>query len=699
MVDRVEDFFFSLNSCQREIILDNTKNPILVLAGPGSGKTRVITAKIAYLIKIMEIRPEEILALTFTNKVAKEMNIRINHLFDFNKSLHIQTFHSFGAWILRIYFKEFDKNYDSNFTIWDANDVVRFIKQIGLASSIEIAKQVSSLILRKKESGFLNDYFGIEEKIYKDIKTYEQEKARNNAFDFADLILKSALMLRDSEDIKRRIQNRFRAILVDEYQDTNYSQFLFLKELYNQNMHHFMVVGDEDQSIYSFRGARVENIIEFEKAFNNVTRYYLVQNYRSTLSIVNVANDIISKNKNRYEKVIVTKNNIGKKMKFFIFQNPMEESEYFSDFLAKDRLDTAILYRFNYQSFQFEKSFLKRDIQYKVLGSIRFYEREEIKDVISLLRLFVNKKDKVSFLRVINKPSRGIGKATTDKIIGMLNNSDVDIDLIFASRRVCQTLKGKAVDSLITFLNIYDSLYKRIDGDFYINLSVFIRDVVVKFGLWDYYQKFDKDEKSKNIDELIGSGIEYSGGFEGLVLFLENSSLSPLIHGDSSSGILLSSIHGVKGLEFDRVIISGLEKGLIPAEIEELTEERLEEERRLFYVAVTRAKFELIITCNLQRFFGGILRNTAISIFFQDIKRDSYDITFIPEYLKNNFKYFFIEDSYKDFVIGDSVIYNGENGIVVDKWCQIGEQFIKINLRNGKKVILSSSYIKKISKA
>ncbi|AYE36222.1 ATP-dependent helicase [Borrelia turcica IST7] len=697
MVDRIEEFLFSLNTYQREIVLDDTKNPILVLAGPGSGKTRVITAKIAHLIKILEIRPEEILALTFTNKVAREMNARINHLFDFNKSLHIQTFHSFGAWLLRIYFKEFDKNYDSNFTIWDTNDVVRCVKQIGLAPSIELAKQVSSLILKGKESGFLHDYFGIEEKIYRDIKTYEQEKARNNAFDFADLILKSALMLRESEDIKRRVQKRFRAILVDEYQDTNYAQFLFLKELYNQGMH-FMVVGDEDQSIYSFRGARVENILEFEKTFNNVTRYYLVQNYRSTLSIVNVANDVISKNKNRYEKVIVTKNKIGKKMKFFVFQNPAEEAEYFSNFLVKDKLDTAILYRFNYQSFQFEKSFLKRDIPYKVLGSIRFYEREEVKDVISLLRLFVNKKDKVSFLRVINKPARGIGKTTTDKIIGMLNNSDVNLDLILASRRVSETLKGKAGDSLIAFLSIYDALGKRIDTDVYVNLSAFIRDVVVKFGLWDYYQKFDKDEKSRNIDELIGSGVEYSGSFEGLVLFLENSSLSPLMHGDSNSGVLLSSIHGVKGLEFDRVIISGLEKGLLPAEIEELTEERIEEERRLFYVAVTRAKFELIITLNLQRFFGGMLRNTAISVFFQDINKDAYDVTFVPEYLRDNFKYFFTKSSDKNFSIGDYINYNGENGVIVDKWYQSGEQLIKINLRNGKKVILNSVHIKGLSK-
>ncbi|UER67525.1 ATP-dependent helicase [Borrelia sp. BU AG58] len=697
MADRVEEFLFSLNSCQREIVLDNTGNPILVLAGPGSGKTRVITAKIAYLIKKMELKPEEILALTFTNKVAREMNERINHLFDFNRSLHIQTFHSFGAWLLRIYFKEFDKNYDSNFTIWDTGDVVKFVKQIGLAPTIEFAKQVSSSILKVKESSCLNEYFGVEGKIYREIKTYEQEKAKSNAFDFADLILKSTLMLRGSEDIKRRVQKRFKAILVDEYQDTNYAQFLFLKELYGQGMH-FMVVGDEDQSIYSFRGARVENILEFEKTFSDVSRYYLVQNYRSTLGIVNVANEVISKNKNRYEKMIVANNKMGKKMKFFVFQNPTEEAEYFSSFLIKERLDTAVLYRFNYQSFQFEKSFLKRNIPYRVLGSIRFYEREEVKDVISLLRLFVNRKDKVSFLRVVNKPARGIGKTTTDKIIGALNDSDVDLDLIIASRRVAGSLRGKAGDALIAFLSIYDSLGKRIKEDIYVNLSTFIKDVAIKFGLWDYYQKFDKEEKTRNIDELIGSGVEYSGSFEGLVMFLENSSLAPLMHGDSNSGVLLSSIHGVKGLEFDRVIISGLEKGLLPAEIEELTEGRLEEERRLFYVALTRARFELIITLSLQRFFGGMLRNTAISTFFQDISKDCYDIIFVPEYLEDNFKYFFSKSNDKNFNIGDYITYNGERGVIVDRWYQGGEQFIKINLRSGKRAILNSAYIKGLSK-
>ncbi|AHH08312.1 ATP-dependent helicase [Borrelia anserina] len=696
-MDRIEKFIFSLNYDQKKVVLDDTKNPILVLAGPGSGKTRVITAKIAYLIKEMNLRPEEILALTFTNKAANEMNLRLNYLFDFNKTLHIQTFHSFGVWLLRLYFKEFDKDYDSNFTIWDINDVVRFIKQIGLASTIELAKHVASFILKHKENCLLDCYCNLDEKIHGDIKFYEQEKSRNNAFDFADLILKAVLMLKSCQDIKMKVQKKFKAIFVDEYQDTNYSQFLFLKELYCKDMH-FIVVGDEDQSIYSFRGARVENILEFEKVFSNVSKYFLVQNYRSSLSIVNVANDVISKNRNRYKKLIITKNKIGRKMKLFVFQNPIEEADYFSNFLLEDELETAILYRFNHQSLQFEKSFLKHNIPHKVLGSIRFYEREEIKDIISLLRLFVNKKDKISFLRVINKPARGIGKTTTDKIIAMLNDLSVNLDLILASRRVVEGLKGKAKDSLVAFLNLYDDLEENIKRASYINLSEFIKDVVIKSGFWAYYQKFDKDEKSRNIDELISSGVEYSGSFEGLVIFLENSSLSPLIHGDSKSSILLSSIHGVKGLEFDRVIISGLEKGLLPAEIEELTQERLEEERRLFYVAITRAKFELIVTMNLQRFFGGMLRNTAMSVFFQDIAKDNYDIVFVPEYLKNNFKYFFSGSVNKSFNIGDYITYNGENGVVIDKWYQNSEQFIKISLKNGRKAILSSNYIKGLSK-
>lgn len=474
--------------------------------------------------------------------------------------------------------------------------------------------------------------------------------------------------------------------------------FLFLKELYCKDMHHFMVVGDEDQSIYSFRGARIENILEFEKTFDDVSKYYLVQNYRSSLSIVNVANDVISKNSNRYDKVIITENKMGKRIKFFVFQNPTDEAEYFSNFLLEDKLETAVLYRFNYQSLQFEKAFLKHNIPHKVLGSIRFYERGEIKDIISLLRLFVNKKDRVSFLRVINKPARGIGKITTDKIVGMINDRDINLDLILASRKIVNILKGKARDSLVAFLSFYDELWERLQGDFYANLSSFIKDVVIKFGFWDYYQKFDKDDKSKNIDELINSGVEYSGSFEGLVIFLENSSLAPLIHGDSKSSVILSSIHGVKGLEFDRVIISGLEKGLLPAEIEKLTQDRLEEERRLFYVAITRAKFELVVTINLQRFFAGILRSTAISVFFQDISKDNYDIIFVPEYLKDNFKYFFSKNGSKSFNIGDYINYNGENGIVIDKWYKNNEQFIKIHLSDGKKAVLSSNYIEKLYK-
>ncbi|MCD2319139.1 ATP-dependent helicase, partial [Borreliella burgdorferi] len=302
-------------------------------------------------------------------------------------------------------------------------------------------------------------------------------------------------------------------------------------------------------------------------------------------------------------------------------------------------------------------------------------------------------------LRMINKPSRGIGKTTLDKIISSLNDEDVNFNLFCASKKTLGLLKNRAKESLLLFLNVYDELGKKLFEDNYINLSAFIEDVVIRFGLLDYYKKFDKDEKLRNIDELINSGIEYSGTFEGLAIFLENSSLSPLISGDFKSNILLSSIHGVKGLEFDRVVISGLEKGLLPAEIEELTEDRLEEERRLFYVAITRAKSELIVTLNLRRAFRGSYKGTLPSVFFQDIDKNSYDIVFIPEYLKENFNNFFINDKRNiEFNIGDYIIYNGEKGIVVDSWYQSNLQFVKISLRNGKKAILSPEYIKKIVK-
>ncbi|AEL18525.1 ATP-dependent helicase [Borreliella bissettiae] len=697
-MDKIKKFFSSLNTSQEKIVFSKSKNPMLVLAGPGSGKTRVITAKIVYLIKHMNIDPNEILALTFTNKAANEMNDRINDLLKFDKKLHIQTFHSFGSWLLRAYYKDFDKNYDSNFTIWDTNDVVKFIKQIDLAPNLEMAKHIAALILKDKENFFLEKFTEFTKKEHEYIKIYEEEKAKNNAFDFSDLIIKPILMLRQSKYLKESIQSRFKVIFVDEYQDTNYSQFLFLKELYLDGMY-FMVVGDEDQSIYSFRGARIENILEFEKTFCNVIKFYLVQNYRSNSNIVSIANQVISKNKNRYEKEITTQNSSYKRMKFLVFQSTSDEAEYFSNLLISNDIQTAILYRFNSQSFHFETSFLKKNIPYKVLGSIKFYDREEIKDIICLLRLFINKRDKISFLRMINKPSRGIGKTTLDKIISALNDEDVNFNLFSASKKTLSLFKNRVKESLLLFLNVYDELSKKLFEDNYINLSAFIEDVVIKFGLLDYYKKFDKDEKLRNIDELVNSGIEYSGTFEGLAIFLENSSLSPLISGDFKSNILLSSIHGVKGLEFDRVVISGLEKGLLPAEIDELTEDRLEEERRLFYVAITRAKSELIVTLNLRRAFRGSYKGTLPSVFFQDIDKNSYDITFIPEYLKENFNNFFI-DNKRDirFNIGDYIIYNGEKGIVVDSWYQSNLQFVKISLRNGKKAILSPEYIKKIIK-
>ncbi|WPM05969.1 ATP-dependent helicase [Borreliella sinica] len=697
-MDKIKNFFSSLNVYQEKIVFNKSRDPILVLAGPGSGKTRVIIAKIVYLIKHMNINPYEILALTFTNKAANEMNDRINDLLKFDKKLHIQTFHSFGSWLLRAYYKDFDKNYDSNFTIWDTKDVVRFVKQIDLAPNLEMAQHIASLILKDKENFFLGKFTEFTEKKYEYIKIYEEEKAKNNAFDFSDLIIKPILMLRQSKSLKEFVQSKFKVIFVDEYQDTNYSQFLFLKELYSNGMY-FMVVGDEDQSIYSFRGARIENILEFEKTFSNVAKFYLVQNYRSNSNIVDIANGVISKNKNRYEKQITTQNSTGKRMKFLVFQSTSDEAEYFSNLLVANDIETAILYRFNSQSFHFETSFLKKNISYRVLGSIKFYDREEIKDIICLLRLFINKRDKIAFLRVINKPSRGIGKTTLDKIISVLNDNDVNFNLFCASKKVLNSLKNKAKESLLLFLNIYDELGKNLFENNYINLSSFIENVVIKFGFLDYYKKFDKDEKLRNIDELINSGIEYSGTFEGLAIFLENSSLSPIISGDFRSNILLSSIHGVKGLEFDRVIISGLEKGLLPAEIEELTEDKLEEERRLFYVAITRAKSELVVTLNLRRAFRGSFKSTMISVFFHDIDKNSYDIVFIPEYLKENFNNFFI-DNKRDvrFNIGDYIIYNGEKGMIVDSWYQDRLQFVKISLRNGKKAILSPEYIKKIIK-
>ena len=644
------DYLKELNENQLEAVL-HKDGPLMVIAGAGSGKTRVLTYRIANLMQ-QGVDAFSILALTFTNKASREMKARIAELVGEGeaKNLWMGTFHSVFARILR---QEADRlGFPRDFTIYDTQDSNRLIssiiKEMGLDKDIYKYKQIRNRISSFKNSLITvkayHDDIELQEadslsrrpKLGEIYKEYVERCFKAGAMDFDDLLLKTNELLNMHPQVLAKYQDRFRYILVDEYQDTNHSQYLIVRAL-SDKFQNICVVGDDAQSIYGFRGANINNILNFQKDYHGVKLYRLEQNYRSTKNIVNAANSIISQNKNKIEKVVWTSNIEGSKIKLQrcitdadegrevasqIFELKMQEQRQNKEF--------AILYRTNAQSRAIEDALRKRDIPYRIYGGLSFYQRKEIKDLLAYMRLIVNPKDEESLKRVINFPPRGIGQATLDKlIIGAKNNGISIFETVQNARKLNLSFNAGTLKKLESFANLILSL--QIENQ---NSNAFeISDKVTKkSGLVLELKKDGTPEgvsKIENIEELL-NGIrdfvegqkELAGATGSLSEFLEDVALATDFDNEKESdsdSVYLMTIHLSKGLEFPVVFIVGLEEDLFPSALSLNTRSELEEERRLFYVAITRAEQRVVLTYTLSRYRWGKLVDAEPSRFINEI--------------------------------------------------------------------------------
>ena len=626
-----------LNERQREAVL-HKDGPLLVLAGAGSGKTSVLTTSIAYKIKEESVDPRNILAITFTNKAANEMKDRVGDLLDMDISyLWIGTFHSICARILRM---NIDKiGYSKNFTIYDSQDqrtLIRdIIKDLGYKDEIN-PRLAQSIISNAKNKSIdpeeflkLNFYMQNADEIAEIYKRYEKKKFEYNALDFDDLIEKVLELFAKDKETLRYYKDKFDYVFVDEFQDTNNSQYELIRFIAGDNSN-IVAVGDADQSIYSFRGADIRNILNFEKDFSNTKIIKLEQNYRSTSKILNTANELISNNLERKEKNLWTENNDGSDVVYKETSVESEESKFIIDTIKQlladgyKESDIVVLYRTNAQSRPFEEGFLKNLIDYKVVGGLKFYDRKEIKDIIAYLNILVNSKDDVSLKRIINEPKRGIGEKSIEQLetialshgISMLDLiTDPNFSLLLTDR--LKTLANKFFEPL-------KDIFVNVDNYQIVDL---INELLDKTG---YLRNLEKSHlvedraRIDNINEFISSAADYqeANPEDTLRDYLENLSLLSEIDKteNSNESVSLMTMHQAKGLEFPVVFIVGLDEGLFPSK-RSLDEGNLEEERRLFYVGITRAEEKLYMTSSQVRRNYGKVSYYKPSRFIDEIKK------------------------------------------------------------------------------
>lgn len=632
----------TLNEEQRAAVV-HEGSPLLILAGAGSGKTRVITTKIAWLIAERHVDPYSILAVTFTKKAANEMRERATALEPRAQYAQIRTFHSWGSYFLRTH--AFEAGVDKNFTVYDDDDMTTLVqkavpdltkqqakvaaKKISLAKDFCLGPDSDSLYTVSEDPKFPSIY-----------EAYQKRLRETGNVDFGDLIMMPYLVLRDNAAARREASFRYRVILVDEYQDSNTAQFMLLQQLSGVGEGaptYVSVVGDDDQSIYKFRGADVQNILSFQKQFPGTTLIRLQTNYRSTSEILSCADAVVRNNEDRLGKTLVSARGKGKKPTLVFRPDQNDEAEWCAA-LIKSAHDKgvpysawAILYRMNAQSRTFEIKFSEFAIPYIIVGSLKFYEREEIKDALAWISFIANQKDEVSFRRIINKPARGIGGTTQDKIVEAFLSAGPEEGRTITSVMAGLKLSKKAregADSFCSLVREFESMLRQPDeggasrSD--AKLSSFIDAVIDKSGLKAYYHEQDdiaETQKSENLDELVNSALLYPCTVDGLTAFLDSiqldRSLSSEGRDEGSDRVTLITVHNTKGLEFPRVIITGMETGVFPRE--DKVGDDLEEERRLFYVGITRAKDELYFTSCQSRPINGSIRYTGPSLFLSEL--------------------------------------------------------------------------------
>ncbi|MDO4332445.1 MAG: UvrD-helicase domain-containing protein [Eubacteriales bacterium] len=635
----------TLNDRQREAVF-KTRGPVLILAGAGSGKTRVLTHRIAYLIGHEEVRPWNILAITFTNKAAGEMRERVDDLIGHGADqIWVSTFHSTCVRILRRYIDRL--GYDTNFTIYDADDSKNIIKDVckklqvdtklykerSLMSAISSAKDelVSPTEYERRVMGD----FG-KRKIAGVYQEYQKALKKNNALDFDDLIVKTVELFKACPDVLDYYQERFRYIMVDEYQDTNTAQFELVRLLADK-YRNLCVVGDDDQSIYKFRGANISNILDFEKVFPEAAVIKLEQNYRSTQTILDAANEVIRNNTERKEKALWTEKGEGSRIHFRQFDTAYEEAEYIADEISHKKKrqeaefkDCAVLYRTNAQARLLEEKFILEGIPYDVVGGVNFYARKEIKDMLAYLKTIDNGQDDLQVRRIINVPRRGIGAATINKV--QLYADENGISFYDALRQADQIPGlGRSVSKLDPFVTMIQSFRSKLE---YYSLEQLMNDIIESTGYVKELQDSDEEDaedRINNINELVSKIVAFEASHEDASLsgFLEEVALVADIDGVDSDNnkVLLMTLHSAKGLEFPIVYLAGMEDGIFPSYMSITADDpgAVEEERRLAYVGITRAKDDLTITYARSRMLRGETQYNPVSRFVREIPGNLMD--------------------------------------------------------------------------
>ena len=639
----------ALNNMQQEAVY-HTEGPLLILAGAGSGKTRVLTHRIAYLIAEKGVNPWNILAITFTNKAAQEMRERVDKIVGMDGgSVWVSTFHSTCVRILR---RHADRiGYDNNFTIYDTDDQKTLMKDVCRRLNVDTKKYKERSLLAQishakdelitPDEMLLNAADFNEKKVAEIYREYQNSLRRNNALDFDDLIVKTVELFQHCDQVLEQYQERFRYIMVDEYQDTNTVQFKFVSLLASR-YGNLCVVGDDDQSIYKFRGANIGNILGFERVFPDAKVIRLEQNYRSTQNILNAANDVIANNTERKPKTLWTENPEGDKLHFRQFMNGFEEAEYVVGDISKKHRegtcryrDCAILYRTNAQSRLFEEKCLLANIPYKIVGGVNFYARKEIKDLLSYMKTIDNAADDLAVRRILNVPKRGIGATTIGRVQEYADHMQVSF---YDALRVSEEIPsiGRAQSKIDGFVTFIQSLKSKAAA---YTVQELLEEIIDLTGYADELREEDTEEsraRLENIDELISKTVSYqeamaaegreaslSGFLEEIALIADIDSVDP-----DQDYVLLMTLHSAKGLEFPYVYLAGMEDGVFPSSMcifsGDLSD--MEEERRLCYVGITRAMKDLTLTCAQQRMIRGETQYNRVSRFVREIPRELVEL-------------------------------------------------------------------------
>lgn len=646
--ERSMSIYDTLNEPQREAVL-HTDGPLLILAGAGSGKTRVLTHRIAYLIDERGVNPWNILAITFTNKAAEEMRQRVDSLVNFGaESIWVSTFHSACVRILRRFIDRL--GYDNRFTIYDTDDQKTLMKEVcrkvDIDTKVYKERNLLAAVSSAKNEMILPDEFELNAggdfgqlKIAKVYREYEAQLKANNALDFDDLLVKTVQLLETQPDVLEYYQERFRYIMVDEYQDTNTVQFRLVRLLAGK-YRNLCVVGDDDQSIYKFRGANIRNILDFEHEFPDAHVVRLEQNYRSTGNILNAANGVIRNNRNRKEKTLWTDNGEGEKIQFRQFDTAFDEAEYIAEDIKKEVQegasynDSAVLYRTNAQSRLFEEKFVAMNIPYKIVGGINFYARREIKDLLAYLKTVDNGQDDLAVRRIINVPKRGIGLTTINRIQESADERGIGFYEALLAPELIPGV-GRSVSKLDSFAALIEYFKGQTEKE---SITDLLREIIEKTGYVESLEAEDKVEaesRIENIDELVNKAAAYEedcqdrGEEASLSGFLEEVALVADIDSldEDQDYVVLMTLHSAKGLEFPHVYLAGMEDGLFPSYMTITSDdnEDLEEERRLCYVGITRAEEKLTLTCARRRMVRGETQFNKMSRFIKEIPMELID--------------------------------------------------------------------------